>query len=347
MEDARREHRVGAGTHGRREVLGRPCATARDHRDADGGTDQGDELEVETVLGAIGVHRVEQDLAGTEFGSPCAPLHGIHPGAGAPTVGRHLETVQTVGTPADIGREHEDLRAETLRHLGDELRAGDRRRVDSHLVGPAAQQAVHVVDRAHAATDSEWDEHLLGRAPHHVVGGRPITAAGRDIEEGQLVGPLGAIGAGQFNGVAGVSLKINANALNGTVFFPAQQKGEYSLWMSGWGTLTGEASYTYGSLVHTADPALGLGAFNKQGYSNAEVDKLIEAADVQVDATKRMLLYHDAQRLVIGDAPYIIRSTSKSSFLVKPYVKGFDITPQDSNTYPGMTTGLLNVTMSQ
>lgn len=83
------------------------------------------------------------------------------------------------------------------------------------------------------------------------------------------------------------------------------------------------------------------------GYKNAEVDKLIEEADVQVDATKRMQLYHDAQRLVIGDAPYIIRSTSKSSFLVKPYVKGFDITPQDSNTYPGMTTGLLNVTMSQ
>ena len=80
--------------------------------------------------------------------------------------------------------------------------------------GPAAQQAVHVVDRAHAATDSERDEHLLGRAPHHVVGGRPITAAGRDIEEGQLVGPLGAIGAGQFNGVAGVTKVLEVDALD-------------------------------------------------------------------------------------------------------------------------------------
>ena len=48
---------------------------------------------------------------------------------------------------------------------------------------------------------------------------------------------------------ARAGLKVNANALNGTVFFPAQQKGEFSLWMSGWGTLTGEASYTYGSLA--------------------------------------------------------------------------------------------------
>jgi oligopeptide transport system substrate-binding protein len=83
------------------------------------------------------------------------------------------------------------------------------------------------------------------------------------------------------------------------------------------------------------------------GYKNAEVDKLLAQADIQVDPTKRMQLYHDAQRLVIGDAPYIIRSTSKASFLVKPYVKGLDVTPQDSNTYPGMTTGLLNVAMSQ
>ncbi|MBS1966865.1 MAG: peptide ABC transporter substrate-binding protein [Chloroflexi bacterium SZAS-1] len=83
------------------------------------------------------------------------------------------------------------------------------------------------------------------------------------------------------------------------------------------------------------------------GYKNADVDKLIAQADVEVDPTKRMQLYHDAQRLVIGDAPYIIRSTSKASFLVKPYIQGIESTPQDSNTYPGMTTGLLNATMAK
>jgi oligopeptide transport system substrate-binding protein len=83
------------------------------------------------------------------------------------------------------------------------------------------------------------------------------------------------------------------------------------------------------------------------GYTNPEVDKLIHQADVEVDPTKRLDLYKQAQRLVIDDAPYIIRSTSKSTFLVKPYVKGLEITPQDSNTYPGMTTGLFNVTIEK
>ena len=104
---------------------------------------------------------------------------------------------------------------------------------------------------------------------------------------------------------ARAGLKVNANALNGTVFFPAQQKGEYSLWMSGWGTLTGEASYTYGSLVHTADVAMGLGAFNKQGYSNPAVDKLLEEGSRTMDDTKRRALFEKASELSMTDRALI------------------------------------------
>jgi len=104
---------------------------------------------------------------------------------------------------------------------------------------------------------------------------------------------------------ARAGLKVNANALNGTVFFPAQQKGEYSLWMSGWGTLTGEASYTYGSLVHTADVVSGLGAFNKQGYSNPAVDKLLEEGSRTMDDTKRRALFEKASELSMTDRALI------------------------------------------
>ncbi|GDX56172.1 ABC transporter substrate-binding protein [Comamonadaceae bacterium] len=104
---------------------------------------------------------------------------------------------------------------------------------------------------------------------------------------------------------ARAGLKVNANALNGTVFFPAQQKGEYSLWMSGWGTLTGEASYTYGSLVHTADVVMGLGAFNKQGYSNPAVDKLLEEGSRTMDDTKRRALFEKASELSMTDRALI------------------------------------------
>lgn len=104
---------------------------------------------------------------------------------------------------------------------------------------------------------------------------------------------------------ARAGLKVHANALNGTVFFPAQQKGDYGLWMSGWGTLTGEASYTYGSLVHTADPSKGLGAFNKQGYSNPEVDKLLEEGSRTMDDVKRRALFERVSEISMQDRALI------------------------------------------
>lgn len=104
---------------------------------------------------------------------------------------------------------------------------------------------------------------------------------------------------------ARAGLKVNANALNGTVFFPAQQKGEFSLWMSGWGTLTGEASYTYGSLVHTADPKTGLGAFNKQGYSNPEVDALLQEGSRTMDDPKRRALFEKVTEISMNDRALI------------------------------------------
>lgn len=100
-------------------------------------------------------------------------------------------------------------------------------------------------------------------------------------------------------------LKINAQALNGTVFFPAQQKGEFSLWMSGWGTLTGEASYTYGSLVHTPDAELGLGAFNKSGYSNPEFDKLFQEGQKTLDDPKRRALFEKTTEISMNDRALI------------------------------------------
>jgi len=83
------------------------------------------------------------------------------------------------------------------------------------------------------------------------------------------------------------------------------------------------------------------------GYHNADADKLMDQADVETDATKRADLYEQAQKLIVDDVPYIIRSTSKGTFLVKPYIKGLETTPQDSISYPGMTTSLFNVTIEK
>jgi len=110
-------------------------------------------------------------------------------------------------------------------------------------------------------------------------------------------------GLGQMLTQAGI--KTNVNALSKTVYFPAQGRLEYSVFMNGWGTLTGEASYTLGSLAHSAAPDLKLGAYNRVEYKNDEVDKLLQAGATELDEDKRRAFYEEAMAKTMADKVYI------------------------------------------
>ncbi len=80
-------------------------------------------------------------------------------------------------------------------------------------------------------------------------------------------------------------------------------------------------------------------------YTNPEVDKLIDQADVELDAAKREQLYMDAQKLIVDDQGEIFTRNTKNYFLIRSGVEGFDFTPQDHQ--PGEWTGMLNVTITR
>ncbi|MEN9773428.1 MAG: hypothetical protein RL322_498 [Pseudomonadota bacterium] len=101
--------------------------------------------------------------------------------------------------------------------------------------------------------------------------------------------------------LAAIGIDVRANAQPAAVFFPARTRGEFSMSMSGWGTLTGEAHYTLSSLMHSNDKEKRFGAFNVIGYKNAEMDKLIQDAAVEMDIEKRRSLLARANDLVAVD----------------------------------------------
>ena len=172
-------------------------SAASDDRHGDRVADQPDELEVVPVLGAVAIHGVEQDLARAQPGRACRPLDGVDAGAAPAAVRGHLESAVGAGRTPGVDREHEHLVAEPVGDLSDDLRTHDRCRVDADLVGTGAEQPIDVVDRADAAADGQWDEYLLGRAGHNVVGRRSITTGRRDVEEDKLVGALLVVRRGQ------------------------------------------------------------------------------------------------------------------------------------------------------
>ena len=67
---------------------------------------------------------------------------------------------------------------------------------------------------------------------------------------------------------------------------------------------------------------------NQSGYSNGEVDRLLEAARVERDWEARKALYNEAEQLIVDDAPWVLLWFSGENIvLLKPYVKGYALTP--------------------
>jgi peptide/nickel transport system substrate-binding protein len=125
-----------------------------------------------------------------------------------------------------------------------------------------------------------------------------------NFSNNRLPGDAG-VGTSLTQMLARIGIEVQAAGQPAAVIFPARARGELSNIMSGWGTLTGEANYYYAANAHTNDPQLRLGAFNWGGYSNPEIDRLIQAANVELDDKKREELLQQvgarftAERVVI------------------------------------------------
>ena len=66
---------------------------------------------------------------------------------------------------------------------------------------------------------------------------------------------------------------------------------------------------------------------NRGNYSNPELDRLLEEARVEEDINRRMDMYRQAEAIIVQDAPAVFWTHSQSYTLVKPYIKGYVVTP--------------------
>ena len=68
-------------------------------------------------------------------------------------------------------------------------------------------------------------------------------------------------------------------------------------------------------------------AENRFAYTNEQVDALLEEASVEEDSGRRASLYQQAERLVLEDWVAVPLRHSSNNILVRPYVKGYELTP--------------------
>jgi len=78
----------------------------------------------------------------------------------------------------------------------------------------------------------------------------------------------------------------------------------------------------------------GAQAWQMVGYSNPELDALLEKADSTLDQDERLELYDQAQNMMIDDCPAAFVYHDVQAFLVKPWVKGYQTCTMDFQ-WPG------------
>ena len=113
-----------------------------------------------------------------------------------------------------VDREDDAPGAEAVGGGADEVRVLDGGGVKRDLVGPGLEHGLDVSQGAQAAPDRERHEALLGGRRHDVAHDPAAVARGRDVEKHQFVGPLGVIGPGAFDRIAGVTQFLELHALD-------------------------------------------------------------------------------------------------------------------------------------
>jgi ABC-type oligopeptide transport system substrate-binding subunit len=99
-------------------------------------------------------------------------------------------------------------------------------------------------------------------------------------------------------------------------------QGAYQMFFLGWSADYPDPQDFLDIHFHSASDG------NSTGYSNSEVDALLEQARVEQDEERRFGLYRQAETIIVQDAPWIPLYHGVQYELVKPYVKGLVITPQ-------------------
>ena len=140
---------------------------------------------------------------------------------------------------------------------------------------------------------------------------------------------------GQMLTASGIHAKVETTPI--AILFRRRAGGgpegkmDLSMYMIGYGPPNGLASAGLSSMAETQDRSIGRGGNNYSGYSNPELDKLIRAAEQELDPAKRAALTEQATRIVVDQVVVVPLLFTKNIWGMR---KDLTITPRaDSFTY--------------
>jgi peptide/nickel transport system substrate-binding protein len=142
-----------------------------------------------------------------------------------------------------------------------------------------------------------------------------IDAIGAQREEAEAVASL----------MSRTGLRVRVQVWEGAVATPmwtnAERRRERDMYFFSWGNASLDPS-------DIMVPTLRTGARgNAAGYSNPEVDRLLDAAETETDQSKRREMYLRAQRIVTDDAPWVFLYLPEDIYGVSRRIDGWQPQP--------------------
>ncbi|MGE0714436.1 MAG: ABC transporter substrate-binding protein [Alphaproteobacteria bacterium] len=157
----------------------------------------------------------------------------------------------------------------------------DRTALSERIMEGAATPAAQLLPSSYVGTsqrlvpdryDPEAARRLLAEAG--VPGGFTVTLHGpngRYLNDDKVVVAIAGM-------LQRIGIVVRVASLPGSVFKTRAAKREFSLFMDGWSTETGDAGLAMRALIATADRRTGWGGNNRSGYSNPAFDAALAAA---------------------------------------------------------------------
>src|SRR5918998_2461244 len=190
MEDRSGQYGIrAAGREPFAQVVQGAGATGGDYRNVDGRGYGLQEWQVVTIAGAVAVHASQQDLSGAATSCFRGPGDDVET-AGAPSTVRINAPAVAIRLVTSVNGDDDALTAKDLRPGVDEVRIGDGGGIDRDLVRACGEQFANIAHRAHAASNGQRDEHLIGCALDDVDHCAAAVRGCRDVEEYELVSAL-------------------------------------------------------------------------------------------------------------------------------------------------------------
>lgn len=142
-----------------------------------------------------------------------------------------------------------------------------------------------------------------------------LTTGPRGGAEGRLITAM----ADMWKTHLGVQVQIQQT--DGDTFLRDLYRKKYQMYVTGWIADYPDPQNFLQLLFHSKS------AENRGAYTNAELDRLLEKAELERRVEERIRLYQEAERIIVRDAAWIPLYFGKDHTVVKPYVRDFQPAP--------------------